>query len=203
MATYDPGEQVLDAARRCLLRRTGRKVTLAQIAREAGVSRPTVYRRWADVNEVIRSLLTREVVQIVQSSLGPNGFDGSSLDDIVARIVLGVEALRSSELIEMLWREQSQLMAPYVLGRLGASQLTALDLIADGLRRAQDRGVIRAGDINHIASVVLLICQTAVSSALIIDATLGDAWKPEVYRLLYSYLDPAAGPTTIPDLSRG
>ncbi|GGF16555.1 TetR/AcrR family transcriptional regulator [Williamsia phyllosphaerae] len=56
---------VLDAARTCLLRSDGRKITLAEVAREAGVSRPTVYRRWPEVSSVIRDLLTREMAQII------------------------------------------------------------------------------------------------------------------------------------------
>ncbi len=56
---------VLDAARTCLLRSDGRKITLAEVAREAGVSRPTVYRRWPEVSSVIRDLLTREMARMI------------------------------------------------------------------------------------------------------------------------------------------
>ncbi len=41
-------DQILDAARSCVLDFGLRRTTLAEVARRAGVSRPTVYRRWPD-----------------------------------------------------------------------------------------------------------------------------------------------------------
>lgn len=54
-------DKILDAARSCLLDFGLRRTTLAEIARRAGVSRPTVYRRWPDTDSVLADLLTREI----------------------------------------------------------------------------------------------------------------------------------------------
>lgn len=55
------GERILDAAASCLLALGMERVTLAAIARRAGVSRPTVYRRWSDSRSVIAALLTSRI----------------------------------------------------------------------------------------------------------------------------------------------
>ena len=57
-----PGERsvddaVLDAARDCVLGYGVRRTTLTDVARRAGVSRMTVYRRWPDVQSLIGSTL--------------------------------------------------------------------------------------------------------------------------------------------------
>lgn len=52
---------ILDAARSCVLDFGMQRTTLAEIARRAGVSRPTVYRRWPDTRAVVADLLTREI----------------------------------------------------------------------------------------------------------------------------------------------
>ena len=54
-------DQILDAARSCVLDFGLRRTTLAEVARRAGVSRPTVYRRWPDTRAVVADLLTREI----------------------------------------------------------------------------------------------------------------------------------------------
>jgi len=92
------GDLVLDAARVCLLRGGGRKVTVSEVARQAGVSRPTVYRRWPDIAEIIRDLLTREVLTIVEQVLGERG-EPQDLDALADQVVTVVGALRDSDLI--------------------------------------------------------------------------------------------------------
>ncbi len=91
------GDLVLDAARVCLLRNGGRKVTVSEVARRAGVSRPTVYRRWSDITEIIRDLLTREVLTIVDEVVGERGEpeDLDALADQVVTVVGGVARQRT------------------------------------------------------------------------------------------------------------
>ncbi len=53
-AVADLGDRILDAAAACVLAFGIDRVTLAEIARRAGVSRPTVYRRWPDTRSISR-----------------------------------------------------------------------------------------------------------------------------------------------------
>ena len=54
-------DAILDAARTCVEEFGVKRTTLAEVARRAGVSRPTVYRRWPDTRTLIGQLLTREL----------------------------------------------------------------------------------------------------------------------------------------------
>ncbi|MGK2318317.1 TetR/AcrR family transcriptional regulator [Gordonia rhizosphera] len=194
----DVGDQVLDAARRCLLRNGGRKVTLAEVAREAGVSRPTVYRRFPDMAQIIRTLLTREVLGIVAAVTETTPLRTADLDAAMDQVVRVAAALRDDELVAALWREQREFMMPYVFDRLGTSQLGVLDILTDIVARGQDRGEVRDGDPKKMASMVLLIAQAAVQSRALVESILGDEWSIELHQALTSYLRP---PDTLPPAS--
>lgn len=182
------GDLVLDATRTLLLRGGGRKLTVSEIAREAGVSRPTVYRRWPDITEIIRDLLTREVLAIVDAAL--LGVEGGGLDGLMARVVRVVAALRANELISTLWRERRDFMSPYFFERLGTSQQSALAVLADLLSDGQARGEIRPGDAKRMASTVLLICQSFLQSVALVSDILADDWGAELHMALVGYLRP-------------
>lgn len=57
-------DRVLDAARDCVLAVGVRRTTLTDVARRAGVSRMTLYRRWPDVRTLVGDLMTREWVAV-------------------------------------------------------------------------------------------------------------------------------------------
>ncbi|MBM7276201.1 TetR/AcrR family transcriptional regulator [Gordonia rubripertincta] len=183
------GDLVLDAARVCLLRGGGRKVTVSEVARQAGVSRPTVYRRWPDIAEIIRDLLTREVLTIVEHVLGERG-EPQDLDALADQVVTVVGALRDSDLISLLWREQRDFMAPYVFERLGTSQQGVLALLADMLAQGQGRKQVRAGDAKRMASMVLLIAQSFLQSGALVSDILAEGWSTELHDVIVGYLRP-------------
>src|SRR5690349_17388494 len=88
-------DRILDAAASAVTAYGVERVTLAEIARRAGVSRPTVYRRWTDTREILGALLTSRVVGVWRSV--PAGGDGR--DALVKRIVAVADRLRRDELI--------------------------------------------------------------------------------------------------------
>ena len=91
----DIGDRILEAAARCVVDFGVERVTLAEIARRAGVSRPTVYRRWPDTRSIIASLLTARITGAWQEEPA-RGVGRSALVD---RIVAVAERLRHDRLI--------------------------------------------------------------------------------------------------------
>lgn len=60
VAVDETGARILDAATAALLRFGIRRTTLESIAREAGVSHMTVYRRWRRKDDVLLAVIMRE-----------------------------------------------------------------------------------------------------------------------------------------------
>ncbi|MCA1190083.1 MULTISPECIES: TetR/AcrR family transcriptional regulator [unclassified Saccharopolyspora] len=179
-------EAILDAAAQCVLAVGMRRTTLAEIARRAGVSRPTVYRRWPDVRTLSADLLTRELVALLPADAG----DGSRADG-VERIVRTASAVRDHPLFVKVLETDPELLITYVFDRLGTSQHRILDVLTHAIRHGQRDGSIRAGDPDELAAMVLLQVQSAVVSARIVSDVLPpDRLDEQLRAALDAYLRP-------------
>lgn len=185
-------QQILDAARGCVEEFGVKRTTLAEVARRAGVSRPTVYRRWPDTRALIADLLTREVLDTIVAATPPGG---DARTRLVRAIVGGSAALRSHPLFDKLFRTDSDLMLTYIVERLGRSQHTLIELFAGHIRAGQAEGSVRSGNPVRLATMVLLIAQSAVQSARMVSDSLPPAHlHAELARAVDSYLRPQDPP---------
>lgn len=185
--SVDIGDRIMAAAASCVRDFGVERVTLAEIARRAGVSRPTVYRRWPDTRTIVASLLTERITgtwrAVPASEPGRAG--------LVQRIVEVARRLRDDDLITSVLRSAPDLAMTYIAGRLGTSQQILIDLLDDALRQAQADGSVRTGDVRQLSAMVLLIAQSAIQSAHIVDPILdADALSAELSRALNGYLAP-------------
>src|SRR3954451_24100105 len=90
----DSADLALDAARDCILAVGWSRTALTEVARRAGVSRMTIYRRWPDMNALLGDLRTRDGSIIVQlASAGPYA-DGLAL--LVRSAVATIRAVRAN-----------------------------------------------------------------------------------------------------------
>ncbi len=63
--------QILDAARACVLAAGVHDTTLNDVARRAGVSRMTLYRRYSDIGSLISEVLGHEFARILRENTEP------------------------------------------------------------------------------------------------------------------------------------
>src|SRR6478672_12985847 len=94
--TVIPEEQILDAACDLVLAVGMRRMNMADLARSAGVSRATLYRRFPNVDAVVAALTTRELGAIVAGAFARPGKDTRSI--VVSGIVATVRAVRTHPL---------------------------------------------------------------------------------------------------------
>ncbi|HZU49954.1 MAG TPA: TetR/AcrR family transcriptional regulator [Mycobacterium sp.] len=182
-ARADTGDRILQAAASCVCDFGVERVTLAEIARRAGVSRPTVYRRWPDTRSILTDLLTRHITDAAREVPA----QGEGREALVDRIVAVAGRLRRDKLVMAVLR--SELAMVYITERLGTSQRLLIDTLADELRAAQRHGSVRPGDPRRLAAMVLLITQSTIQSAQIVQPILGaDALSAELAYSLNGYL---------------
>jgi AcrR family transcriptional regulator len=182
-APADIGERILSAAASCLVDYGVDRVTLAEIARRAGVSRPTVYRRWPDTPSIVAAVLTRHITEVMQDA----PLLGDDRESLVQQIVAVANLLRSDELVMSVMH--SQLASTYITERLGASQQMLIGALAERLRAAQRHGSVRAGNPLQMATMVLLIAQSTIQSEQIVRPILdADALAAELTHSLNGYL---------------
>jgi AcrR family transcriptional regulator len=183
----DLGDRILDAAASCVLAYGVDRVTLAEIARRAGVSRPTIYRRWPDTRSLLAALLTARIVGVLRDV--PSR--GVGREALVDRIVAVAERLRHDDVVMSVFRSAPELAMVYIAERLGTSQQILMDAVAAELRVAQREGSVRAGDTRKLAAMCLLITQSTIQSAQIVEPILdADALAVELAHSLNGYLTP-------------
>jgi AcrR family transcriptional regulator len=179
------GERIMEAAAYCVLAYGVERVTLAEIARRARVSRPTVYRRWPDTRSVLAALLTTRITSVLDEVPGR----GVGREPLVERIVAVAEHLRRDDVVMSVLRKAPDLAMVYIAERLGTSQQILIDAIAADLKLAQEEGSVRAGDPRQLAAMCLLITQSTIQSGQIVAPILdAEALALELAHSLNGYL---------------
>ncbi|MCF6524979.1 TetR/AcrR family transcriptional regulator [Streptomyces sp. JJ36] len=194
-APRDPvADALLDAAHQCIAAFGLRRLTLTDVARRAGVSRPTVYRRWRDIHTLVADLLTREVRSVLLTAAEEAGRPpqpGRTRERLV-RLAAGLlPTLRSHPLLSRILETEPEALVTYTFQRLGSSQRGALELLRPEIAAGQADGSIRAGAPEELARMVMLLVQTAATSWRLVDDVLPlDRLTGELRHLLDAYLRP-------------
>lgn len=179
--------RILDAADDLMRRRGVHGVTIAELARRAELSRPTIYRSWGDADDVIRSALLRRVVMILATFPEPAGTRARLVDDILRF----VELFRSDAVYGRLLEDEPESFTRYTLQRVGSSQLMILHWLSAAIGSAQRDGSARAGVPAQMAVMLLLIAQSAVLSHGTVSELIDEAaWTSELRAALDGHLRP-------------
>ncbi|OBB38849.1 TetR/AcrR family transcriptional regulator [Mycobacterium sp. 852002-51961_SCH5331710] len=180
-------DRVLEAAAACVLAVGVKRVTLTEIARRARMSRPTIYRRWSDTNGVLAALMTSRIAGVLDA-IPDAGVDRAAL---VERVVAVAEHLRNDEVVMSVLHDAPEFAMVYIADRLGTSQMILVDALAHAIKSAQDDGSVRAGDPQQMGAMCLLITQSTIQSAQMVEKFLDrDALNAELARALNGYLAP-------------
>jgi AcrR family transcriptional regulator len=181
------GDRILEAAADCVTAYGVDRVTLAEIARRARVSRPTVYRRWPDIRSVLAALLTARIVGALDAVPSP----GVGRTALVERVIAVAEHLRNDDVVMSVLRKAPELTMVYLTERLGTSQQILIDTLAADIKLAQEQGSVRPGEPRQLAAMCLLFARSTIQSGQIVAPILDtDALDVELAHALNGYLKP-------------
>lgn len=162
--------RVLAAARSVVLDRGISRVTMSDVARGADVSRTTLYRHYADVEAVLRDLMSAEFDVIVRESAATADGRANGRERLVATIVDGCRRTRANPLFRKIVDVDPEFFLPYVTARSGQAQQLVVGLLGWGVRAGQADGSVRAGAPDQLARLLLLQVQAlTVSIATVTD----------------------------------
>lgn len=184
-------EQLLDAAHACVLAVGVRRTTVTDVARRAGVSRMTLYRRFPDVTSLIQALMTREFSAIIGEIDQETGRLPSARERLVEGAVRGADRLTRNPLFLRIVDVDPELLLPYVTTRLGSFQKAVVASLEGQLREGADDGSVAPGDPVIVARTIELALRGFVLQTLAEGAEA--AREPELHelrRLLDRYLAP-------------
>jgi AcrR family transcriptional regulator len=183
----DADVHILERASALIASRGTARLTIAELAREARVSRPTIYRRWASADEVVRAALLRQTMMVI----GRLEAEVSTREELVTETLRFADLFRGDSVFGHLLASEPEAFTQYSLERVGSSQRAMLRWLADAIAHAQNGGTVRPGDQGDMSVMLLLIVQSAVLSRGAVSSIIGaDEWRTELSRAVDGYLRP-------------
>jgi AcrR family transcriptional regulator len=132
-ATTSPAaavEHILDAAVVEFERHGFRRVALEDVARRAGVSRTTIYRRFANKDELVGAVIERENVRLFADIAAELKQSGPQANYYIEAFTLSILKFRSHRVLHQMIIDEPGL----VLELAGRYHLAAIHLMAEALR---------------------------------------------------------------------
>ena len=179
--------RLLDAASEIVATRGTRGLSVTELARAAGVSRPTVYRRWESADDVLRAVFAHRMQQVI-TAIGPQAADRATIVDKVVRFGA---VFHADPVFGRLLDTEPEVFMRYAFQRIGRSQRVILEWLAANIAAAQRGGTVRAGAATDMAVMVLLVSQSALLSHKTVTTVIeADALRTELAHALDGYLRP-------------
>jgi AcrR family transcriptional regulator len=153
--TFDPlTEQILTAARAQFIEFGMRRTSLEDIARAAGISRATLFRRFPNREALVFALAAREA----RAAIAAVDEQVAAIDDpeelLTATTLGGIQALLGNDLLHRLLVTDPDQMLPMLTIRSTPILTIGREYIASQLRRLQDAGARVSGDLDVTAEML-------------------------------------------------
>lgn len=190
--------RVLDAAYEQFCRMGIRRSTMEDVGRRAGVSRITVYRRFATKDALVENVVRREFRRYFDRFLT----DIERAESVAERVALGfassLRAIRAHPLIGVLLDAEPDVVVPSMISDGGRTLATVRAFVAGQLRLEQQAGTISPDlEVDRVAELMVRVS----ASFLIVPSHLVDLDDDaELHAIAEQFLVPMLDP---PEQGRG
>jgi len=153
---------LLDAALECVLAVGVRRTTLSDVARTAGVSRMTLYRRFPDVRGMLSGLITREFGKLLGAATEAAKSEETARGQLVVASVQMLRSLATDPLMHAVIERDAEMLLPYIFERVGTSQRMTEEYLYAQLAAGHADGSIRPAELKVQARTFFLMLQPYV-----------------------------------------
>jgi TetR/AcrR family transcriptional repressor of uid operon len=153
--------RVLDGAYEQFCRMGIRRSTMEDVARRAGVSRITVYRRFATKDALVEHVVRREFRRYFDQFLLDIAQARSAADRVVLGFASALRAIRHNPLIGGLLAVEPDVLVPAMISDGGSTLAAVQRFVAGQLRREQHAGTVSADvDVELVAELMVRVCSS-------------------------------------------
>lgn len=153
--------RVLDGAYEQFCRMGIRRSTMEDVARRAGVSRITVYRRFTTKDTLVEHVVRREFRRYFDQFLIDIEQARTAADRVVLGFVSALRAIRHNPLIGGLMAVEPDVLVPTMIGDGGRTLAAVQKFVAGQLRREQQAGHVSPSvDVELVAELMARICSS-------------------------------------------
>ncbi|AZA11276.1 TetR/AcrR family transcriptional regulator [Corynebacterium gerontici] len=184
---------ILDAGREEFIRKGIRGTSMSSVARAAGVSRPTLYSRYKNIDLLSGDVLRNEYVTVLEAAFE----QVDSPEAFIDQIVLIADKLRQNQFINSVAQSDPDVLHHFLFEHLVGTQRRLVDYLKRLIVAVRDQAnvertgrKIREGDPEVLATFVVVTVQSAILSAPAVSyiVTGAQAWRNELHRLVSGYL---------------
>jgi TetR/AcrR family transcriptional repressor of uid operon len=163
--------RLLDTAYQHFCRMGIRRSTMEEVARRAGVSRVTAYRRFATKDALVKHVIRREFRRYFDEFLVEMQQGATAADRVVLGFAGSLHAIRRNPLIGGLMVTEPEVLIPSIVGDGGLMLGTVQRFVAGQLRQEQHAGNIGADvDVELVAELMTrLCCSFLVTPSFVVD----------------------------------
>jgi AcrR family transcriptional regulator len=183
-ATDEVGESIVDAALAEFLTYGLRRTTVDVVARRAGVSRATLYRRFKDKDALVQAVLVRECRRFFGSIAAAVAEMSTVEERLVEGFAVGVRYARADRLLNRLLASDPEALLPYLTTNGALVVAAARDFLV-----RQGGSTEPAGD-RTSAGVAELFVRLAISFTLMPESAIPLGTDEEVRAFARAYLAP-------------
>ncbi|MBB5918201.1 AcrR family transcriptional regulator [Nocardia transvalensis] len=154
------GEQLLESALSAFLDFGIKRTSMGEIARRAGISPATLYRRFESKNELVEAVGVREAQRFVAEIERRVADIADTEDQLVEVFVAFITLLARNELLQRLLRTEPDLILPRLTTDAGAILAVGRAYLADKLRGLQETGATPDFDADLVAEIMARLAQS-------------------------------------------
>ncbi|MEU1549659.1 TetR/AcrR family transcriptional regulator [Nocardia sp. NPDC005745] len=163
------GEKLLESALSAFLDFGIKRTSMGEIARRAGISPATLYRRYESKNDLVEAVSVREAQRFVASIEKQVRTVSGNDDQLVEIFVAFIGAIAGNELLRRLLRTEPDLILPRLTTEAGPILTVGRDYLAEKLRELRDAGGTHDFDADLVAEIM---ARLALSLALTPDGLI-------------------------------
>lgn len=184
--------RLLDAAHEQFCRMGIKRSTMADVARLAGVSRITVYRRFATKDVLVEQVVRREFRRYFDRFILDIQDAGTVADRVVLGFVSSLRAIRRNPLIGGLMTAEPDVVVPSMTSDGGRTLATVRRFLAGRLRREQHAGTVSADvDVDLVAEMMVRVSASfLVIPSHVVDLDDDEQMRAVARQFLVPMLEP-------------
>lgn len=184
--------RVLDAAYEQFCRMGIQRSTMEDVARRAGVSRITVYRRFTTKDTLVEQVVRREFRRYFDQFLIDIQQAGTAADRVVLGFASALRAIRGNSLIGGLMAAEPDVLVPSMISDGGGTVATVRRFVAGQLRQEQRAGHVAGEvDVNLVAELMVRVSASfLVTPSQIVDLDDDEQVRAVARQFLVPMLEP-------------
>ena len=186
--------RVLDAAYEQFCRTGLRRSTMEDVARRAGVSRITVYRRFSTKDALVEHVVRREFRRYFDQFLADIRCAETAADRVVLGFASALRAIRGHPLIGGLMETEPDVLVPSMISDGGRTMAIVRRFLAGQLRQEQRVGYVsEAVDVDLVAELMVRVSASfLVTPSQLVDLDDDEQVRAVARRFLVPMLESPA-----------